>query len=67
MLADRTERWKGGRDSNPEKCGRHQPRQDHDFSNADRTETFPRRRCNTREQSHQGNCFTDSPKLAAMR
>jgi len=25
-----------------------------------------RRECNTREQGHQGNYFTDSPKLATM-
>jgi len=25
-----------------------------------------RRECNTREQGHQGNYFTDSPKLATV-
>ena len=38
----------------------------HDFS----TPTVPteqlRRECNTREQGHQGNYFTDSPKLATV-
>jgi len=38
----------------------------HDF----RTPTLPtehlRRECNTREQGHQGNYFTDSPKLATV-
>ena len=67
MLADVTERRKGGRDSNDEKCGRDRPRQDHDFSNADRTETFPRKWCNTREQGHRGTNFTDNPKLTATR
>jgi len=66
MIADGTPRWKGRRDSNDEKCGGDQLRPDHDFSNADRTATFPRRRCNTREQSQQGNYFTDNPKLTAM-
>jgi len=36
-----------------------------------RTPTVPtlhlRRECNTREQGHQGNYFTDSPKLATVR
>jgi len=35
-----------------------------------RTPTVPilqlRRECNTREQGHQGNYFTDSPKLATV-
>jgi len=42
------------------------PRRGHDFS----TPTVPteqlRTECNTREQGHQGNYFTDGPKLATV-
>jgi len=65
MLDDVTEKRKGRRDSNDEKYGRDRPTQDHDYSNADGTETFPRRRGYTREQSHRGNYFTNNPKPTA--
>ena len=63
------------------KCEYGGQRRGHDFSNADRTDRATqervqyqraglpgqlRRECNTREQGHQGNYFTDSPKLATM-
>ena len=33
------------------------------FRKADHTDTTQGRECNTREQSHRGNYFTDSPRL----
>jgi len=47
-----------------EKYERGGPKQGHDFSNTDVPTEQLRRECNTREQGHQGNYFTDSPRLA---
>ena len=41
-------------------------RRGHDFSTPTVLTEQLRRECNTREQSHQGNYFTDSPKLGTM-
>jgi len=64
VQADLT-RGKREREGSPktEKYERGGPKQGHDFSNATVRTEQPRRECNTREQGHQGNYFTDSPKL----
>ena len=64
VQADLT-RGKGEREGSPktEKYERGGLRQGHDFLNATVLTEQPRRECNTREQGHQGNYFTDSPKL----
>jgi len=65
VQADLT-RGKREREGSPktEKYERGGPKQGHDFWNATVPTEQPRRECNTREQGHQGNYFTDSPKLA---
>jgi len=60
-----TKRWKGRRENNDNRCERDRLREDDDLSNADGTKTFPRRRCDTREQTHLGNYFTDNLEPAA--
>ena len=49
VRANKTEKWKGRRDSTKEKSARDRPKQDPDFLNDDTRERFLRQRCNTRE------------------
>ena len=65
VQADLT-RGKREREGSPktEKYERGGPKQGHDFSKPTVPTEQLRRECNTREQGHQGNYFTDSPRLA---
>jgi len=69
----------GASGSDTWECSRGKARQTPRSTNAEdrnrvtifRTPTVPteqlRRECNTREQGHRGNCFTDSPRLVTAR